>query len=85
MSNFLTNNDLNLGALYIEKTTQVYQILSRKIGFRNPKANYLGVIAKNIESGVIKEFSSTVNLLLTSKIIKVSKQLLQITYAASLC
>ncbi|QCR85201.1 hypothetical protein FEF33_04320 [Moraxella osloensis] len=59
MSNFLTNNDLNLGALYIEKTTQqVYQILSRKIGFRNPKANYLGVIAKNIESGVIKEFSS---------------------------
>lgn len=58
MSNFLTNNDINIGALYIEKTTQqVYQILSRKIGFRNHKSNYPGVIAKNIESGHIKEFS----------------------------
>jgi len=58
MSNFLTNNDLNVGSLYIEKTTQqVYQILSRKIGFKNPNANYPGVIAKNIESGNIKEFS----------------------------
>lgn len=58
MSNFLTNNDLNVGALYVEKTTQqVYQILSRKIGFKNPNANYPGVIAKNIESGNIKEFS----------------------------